>query len=62
MGGSNRPSFIAEKANQYEQSRVETSTSVKTGFNLSACLLALSMGLTTVNPYPTKPIILLRPI
>ena len=62
MGGSNSPSFVAEKANQYEQSGVETSTSDKIGFNLSVCGIALSMGLTTVNPYPAKPIILLRPI
>ena len=49
MGGSNRPSFVAEKANQYEQSGVETNTSVKTGFNLSVCGIALSTRLATVS-------------
>ena len=54
MGGSNRPSFVAEKANQYEQSGVETSTSDKIGFNLSVCGIALSMGVTPVRTRPPQ--------
>ena len=55
MGGSNRPSFVAEKANQYEQPGVETSTSDKIGFNLSVCGIALSMGVAPVVRFMCGP-------